>query len=102
MKAYILISLLLISPIAVASGQNDVGTVTSMTVGATWMRVQTTSMSNSEGCISNTYFRLDFADDFDKTMYSAILAANAARQEIYFLLDGCSGDYPKISHIYFP
>lgn len=100
MKRFILLFILISSSAAFAASYNAEATITKITVGATWMRVATTSMENNENCTSNSWFRINFSEDPDKAMYSAILAAKAAKQKIYFQLNGCAGDFPKITHVY--
>jgi len=102
MKRSIYILLFLLTPTTFAMSNSPEGTVTAMTVGSTYARVATTSMTNAEDCSSNVYFRLSYVDDPEGKMFSAILAAKAAKQKIFFQLAGCTGNYPRITHIYLP
>ncbi len=100
MHKCILLIALLFSAEVLASSNNPPGQITDLTIGGNWIRVRTTAMTNGEQCASDSFFRLEFTDDPSKAMYSAILTAKATGESIFFLLSGCIGNYPRITHVY--
>ncbi len=102
MKKLILTALLSVSLFASAAEQSDVAKITFMTVGPDYARIKLETMKVVEGCPQQDFYMLDLANDANKPMYSALLSANATKEDIYLLLSGCHLNKPKITHVYLP
>jgi len=76
------------------------GTVTQLSVGTTYARVQLDQMVSAEGCANYTWYLLPFPPGEGKEMYAAVLTAKTSGQRVKLQLTGCSSGYPSIAHVY--
>jgi len=84
-----------------AGEQSSPSKVSFMTIGENYARVRMESMTSGvQGCLKQEFYILDLTNGVGKAQLSGILSAKSAGTVIYFFLNGCMNDYPKIGHTY--